>query len=251
MNINIYVWTIVISVFLIIPSYIWNYNILTILSNIGCSGIAAAIMAIFLDSAALKRERTRKAKARAIYFRDIKDQLKMLLERILWFDQRLEDDFDWNQDLAVYSSLEYMLYANLQYPNGEIISFEEAEKRLNVLKNKYSLDQQSKVQSDYLLKVQKMFMILAASGITLLSEVNSIKEREIELYSEDYMSLEELKNICSQISLSISLMYKPNKNYGVAILLLVSAYKTVCKAGSYTDRISIGLQYGTINMTEI
>lgn len=250
MNKKIYIWTIVISLLLLIPACIWNCTIMTILSGIGCSGIAAAIMAIFLDMASLKRENERKAKTRAIYFRELKEQLKMMIERILWFDERLNENFDWDKDPAIYSTLQYMLYAGQQYPGEETISFEEAEARLNILEDKYALDQQSKMQSDHLQKVQKMFMILAASGITLLSEANSIKECRVELDAEDYMSLKEIESMCFQISLGVSLMCKANKNYGVAIQSIVLAYKTICKAGNYTDKINIGL-HGTIKMTEI
>lgn len=250
MNKKIYIWTIVTSLLLLIPACIWDCSILTILSGIGCSGIAAAIMAIFLDSADLKRENERKVKARAIYFRELKDQLKMMIERILWFDERLNDDFDWNKDPTIYSSFQYMVNASQQYPNEEKISFEEAEARLNTLKEKYSLDQQSKMPSHQLQKVQKMFLILSASGLTLLSEANSIKERRIELDAEEYLSLKEIESVCFQISLGISLMCKPNKNYGVAVSLLVSAYKTICKTGNYTDEINVGL-HGTIQMSEI
>ena len=98
---KIYIWTIVISLLLLIPACIWNCNIMTILSGIGCSGIAAAIMAIFLDMASLKRENERKAKTRAIYFRELKEQLKMMIERILWFDERLNENFDWDKDPAI------------------------------------------------------------------------------------------------------------------------------------------------------
>ena len=250
MNKKIYIWTIVISLLLLIPACICNCNIMTILSGIGCSGIAAAIMAIFLDMASLKRENERKAKTRVIYFRELKEQLKMMIERILWFDERLNENFDWDKDPAIYSTLQYMLYAGQQYPGEETISFEEAEARLNILKDKYSLDQQSKMQSDHLQKVQKMFMILATSGITLLSEANSIKECRVELDAEDYISLKEIESMCFQISLGVSLMCKANKNYGAAIQAIVSAYKTICKAGNYTDKINIGL-HGTIKMTEI
>ena len=250
MNKKIYIWTIVISLLLLIPACIWNCTIMTILSGIGCSGIAAAIMAIFLDMASLKRENERKAKTRAIYFRELKEQLKMMIERILWFDERLNENFDWDKDPAIYSTLQYMLYAGQQYPGEETISFEEAEARLNILEDKYALDQQSKMQSDHLQKVQKMFMILAASGITLLSEANSIKECRVELDAEDYMSLKEIESMCFQISQGVSLMCKANKNYGVAIQSIVLAYKTICKAGNYTDKINIGL-HGTIKMTEI
>lgn len=250
MNKKIYIGSIIVSILLLIPACIWQSTILTVLSGIGCSGIAAAIMAIFLDSAALKKENERKSKARAIYFGELKDQLKMMIERILWLDERLNDDFDWSKDPIVYSSFQYMIYASQQYPHEEKISFEEAEARLNTLKEKYSLDQQSKMPSDQLQKVQKMFLILSASGLTLLSEANSIKERRIELDAEEYLSLSEIDSMCFQISLGVSLMCKPNKNYGAAVSSLVSAYKTICKAGNYTDEIKIGL-HGTIKMSEI
>lgn len=250
MNNKIYFGTIVVSILLLIPACIWQSTILTVLSGIGCSGITAAIMAIFLESTALKKENERKSKARSIYFRELKDQLKMIIERILWLDERLHDDFDWSKDPTVYSSFQYMIYASQQYPHEEKISFGEAEVRLNTLKEKYSLDQQSKMSLDQLQKVQKMFLILYASGLTLLSEANSIKERRLELDAEEYLSLSEIDSMCFQISLGVSLMCKPNKNYGVAISLLVSAYKTICKAGNYTDEINIGL-HGTINMNEI
>lgn len=174
----------------------------------------------------------------------------MMIERILWLDERLNDDFDWSKDPIVYSSFQYMIYASQQYPHEEKISFEEAETRLNTLKEKYSLEQQSKMPSDQLQKVQKMFLILSASGLTLLSEANSIKERRIELDAEEYLSLSEIDSMCFQISLGVSLMCKPNKNYGAAVSSLVSAYKTICKAGNYTDEINIGL-HGTIKMSEI
>ena len=250
MNKKIYIGTIAISLLLLIPACIWDCNILTILSGIGCSGIAAAIMAIFLDMASLKKENERKAKTRSIYFRGLKEQLKMMIERIIWFDERLNDNFDWDKDPATYSTFQYMLYANQQYPTEETISFEEAEARLNMLKDKYSLDEQSKMQADHLKNVRKMFLILAESGLALLSEAKSIKERCIELDAEDYMPLKEIESMCFQISMGVSLMCKPNKNYGAAILSLLSAYKTICKAGNYTDKINIGL-HGTIKMTEL
>ncbi|HIW39900.1 MAG TPA: hypothetical protein IAA36_02945 [Candidatus Eubacterium pullicola] len=95
-----------------------------------------------------------------------------------------------------------------------------------------------------------MFLILYTSGLTLLSEANSIKERRIELDTEDYLSLKEAENMYFQIFFGISLMCKPNKNYGISISFILSAYKTVCQIGKYTDEINIGL-HGTIKMSEI
>lgn len=250
MSKRIYIGTIIISFLLLIPTCICENVVFMIFSNIGCSGIAVAIMAIFLDNAAQKKENERKIKARAIYFRELKEQLKMMLEHILWFDQRMSDNFDWDKEPSSYSSLQYMLFANEQYPCEEKISFQEAESRLAAIKEKYSLDQQANMSREQLDKVKKMFLILAASSLTLISEANSIKGSRVELDTEDYLSLKEIEDIHRQICMSCSLMCKPRKNYGLAVSLLVSAYKTICKAGNYTDEISVGLN-GTISMSEL
>ena len=248
---NIYLVTAIISVALMASTYIGEYPIFTILSNIGCSGIAAAIMAFFLDRVAQKKEVERKAKARAVYFRELKEQLKMMIERILWFDQRMDEpDFDWDKDPATYSSFLYMLFANHQYPEKEKISFQEAESRLSVLQERYSREQQEKMSQGQLYKVQRMFLILYTSSLTLTSEVNSIKKDKLELDAEDYLSLEEIDELCRQIAVGIVLMGKPNKNYATAIKFLISAYKTICRAGNYTDEIRIGL-HGSITANEI
>ena len=62
MSTKIYIWTIIISLLILIPDFVWDCNISTILSSIGCSGIAAAIMAFFLESASINKERKEKLK---------------------------------------------------------------------------------------------------------------------------------------------------------------------------------------------
>lgn len=250
MNKSIYGWTIVLSILFILPACFNNDPVFTILSSIGCSGLAAAIMAIFLEDASIKKENEKKAKARAIYFRELNDQLKMMLERILWFDARMNEDFDWDKDPASYSTFHFMLYASQQYPKEEVILFQEAEKRLQGLEQKYNLEQQAKMTPEQLLKTQKMFLILSASGLSLLSEINSIRGSRVELHAEDYISLKEIENLSFQIPLGISLMCKPNKNYGAAISSLLSAYKTIRNIGNFSDKIHIGL-HGTIKMNEL
>ena len=64
MNIKLYIATIIISILLMLPSCLLSPENpwLNLLSGIGCSGIAAAIMSIFIDIANEKRERKRLAK---------------------------------------------------------------------------------------------------------------------------------------------------------------------------------------------
>lgn len=141
MNTKIYVWTIIISVALLILSCFWSTPIFTLLSGIGCSGLAAAIMAIFLESADAKRVVEKKARTRTAYFEAIKEELKIVLERILWFDMRtMDENFDWEKEPAFYSTMEFILWASETYPEEEEISFQAAEKRLNSLAEKYAVE---------------------------------------------------------------------------------------------------------------
>ena len=116
MNKKIYFWTIAISILLLIPYCNWDHSFLSIISSIGCSGIAAAIMAIFLETAAENRERERNAKARSIFFKGLSDELKTTLERILWFDSRIEDnEFDWSKEPASYYTVNFFAFAWKQH----------------------------------------------------------------------------------------------------------------------------------------
>ena len=222
----------------------------TILSSIGCSGLAAAIMAFFLENASLKKEAERKSRAKRMLFRGLRDQLKMILERILWFDARMDDEcFDWDKAPSEYSSLRYMVLASKSFPE-KVATFDEAEQQLTALCEKYSLDQLSQMTFDQLTKTQKMFQIIAASSSYLVLEANTIRDNKIELDSESYISLEETKNVLFDISLGISLMNSPGKNYGAAISSLLAAYKKIQSIGEYTDDFRIGL-HGSIDLSEL
>ncbi len=250
MNKRIYFWTIVISVLLLIPDCIWDCSLLSIFSSIGCSCIAAAIMAIFLEDAADRKEQIRQDKAKNIYFRQLEIQLRMLLERVLWFDARMdENNFNWDQEPVVYSSFPFMVFMSTRYPE-ETIPFKDAQKRLHETEVKYTLDKQALMTHEQLEKVQKMFQILAASSSYLLREANNLKGNKVELDSENYISMKDTDKILFDISMGVGLMSTIGKNYGAAIASLVSAYGKVREIGCFTDDFRIGL-HGSIEITEL
>lgn len=250
MNKRIYFWTIVISVLLLLPDLFLNCQLLSILSSVGCSGIAAAIMSIFLEGALLKKENERQSRARNIYFKQIENQLRMFLERILWFDLRMsEDNFDWSKEPTYYSSFRFMIFTSSLY-SEEKISYEDAKMKLEEIGSKYTLKKQADMTSAQLERVQKMFQILAASSQYLLAEAYNIKDKKIELDSESYISLEENDQMFSNISTGIGLMRSVAKNYDVAIGFIVSAYETIRKLGPFSDDLRVGL-HGSIEISEL
>lgn len=257
-NNKIYIITIFVSIALLIPSLFCNpsqstrtYSLLSVLSGIGCSGIAAAIMAIFLEYSNNKKEQEKLKKAKSLYFKQIYDQLVMMIERILWFYERLPDaSFNWNLPENVYSTLNYMVGMGTKYPEKSL-TYAEAINKLKCIGDKYNLDNIKQLSEDDKHKVNRMFQIVAASASYLLNEANSIKNNQLVLDIEDYLGLDENKSIMFDISFFVTLMAKPDKNYQAAVDSLINVTEKIRKIGMYPqNNIRVGL-HGSIPMNEV
>lgn len=250
-NKKLYIIISIISLILMIPSCIWDCSVLNMFSGIGCSGIAASIMAIYIERNSEKKEEIRLAKARTLYFKSINSQLNMIFERIMWFDARMDDEkFNWSFQPQEYSSLKYMLGANQVYKERGTLAFDEAEKQLKIIGEKYNLDKQKEMSDDELNKVRKMFCIIACSSNYLLNAANEIKENKLTLDIAEYLDMDKIDVLLSDISFGIGLMNSPDKNYAAAIEALLSASKIIREVGQYTDNIRIGL-HGSIQINEL
>lgn len=250
-DLGIYVIAIIISALFLVPSLICKCPVFDTLSGIGCSGIAAAVMAIFLERANAKRERERTAKAKSLYFKQLYDQLIMMIERILWFDERLKDDnFNWNLQDDVYSTFGYMAGISSRYQKTSL-TYDDAINKLKDIGVKYNIDNIKTIAEPDKYKIKRLFQIVAASSSYLLNEANAIKNNKLTLDRIDYMSLDENKGITFDISLFITLMGKPNKNYQAAVNALISVTERIREIGQYPKGdIRIGL-HGSFPMSEL
>ena len=220
------------------------------LSSVGCSGFAAGIMAIFLENAESIREKKRITKARQIYFDEMNNQLTMTIERILWFDERLqEDNFNWSLNPSEYSSLRYGLFSH-SISKERRVSFQEAEKMLLQMGNKYNLENIRGLSEEQRLKVQKMFQIVATGCSYLLREMSSIIDNKLRLDTEKYISIKESEELSFNISLAAGIMLKTDKNYDVAIKSLLAAAKKIRGIGNYDNDVRIAL-HGNIPISEL
>lgn len=222
-----------------------------VFSGIGCSGIAAAIMAIFLDYSNSRREQEKLKKAKSLYFKQIYDQLIMTIERILWFNERLQDAaFDWNLKDYDYSTFSYMAGMGSRYPEISL-TYDDAINKLKDIGVKYNIDNIKTITEPDKYKITRLFQILAASSSYLLNEANTIKNNKLTLDVIDYMSLDENKGIMFDISLFITLMRKPDKNYQAAVNALISVTERIREIGLYPKGdIRIGL-HGSFPMSEL
>lgn len=250
-NKKLYRITAGLSVLLMLPELAWDCDFVTMLSSIGCSGIAASIMAIYIEINNSKREKKKLEQARKLYLRKINDQLSMLFGRILWFDERMsDDDFDWRLHPTEYCSLQFMAAASMEYPNKEKIPFEEAKTRLESIGQKYDLARQAKMSQEERIKVQKMFAIISWSSINLINAAKEIGENKLALDINEYLSLQEIDSLISNINNGISFISQSGKNYSTSVKMLLQAAEIIRKAGNFTDEISLELQ-GNILPSEL
>lgn len=250
-DLKIYILTIIISLVLIAPSLFCTSSVTVVLSGIGCSGIAAAIMAIFIEISNSKREHEKADKAKALYFRQLYNQLIITVERILWFNERLVDDsFNWNLKDNVYFSMDYMAAMRTHYLTSSL-SYDEAIERLRGIGERYSLENIKMLDTDEVHKVNRLFQIVAAGASYLLIEANAINNNKLILEIEDYLSIEENKKIMLDISLAFGLMPKTDKNYKVVIDSLIGATDNLREIGKYQkNEIHIGL-HGSVSVSEL
>ena len=108
-NSRIYIGTIIVSLGLILFSFIphgwkiWE----NILVSIGCSGIAAAVMAIFLEMHDERKEEKRRKELRQTFLVELDSELRHLFERVLWFEGVL-DKIDLSKEIEHYTSINFI-----------------------------------------------------------------------------------------------------------------------------------------------
>lgn len=249
-DIKIYVVTIIASIFLLIPALFGESRVYNVLSGIGCSGIAAAAMAIFLERANGKRELEKAERTKSIYFRRLYDQLIMTMERILWFNERLGDDeFIWDLPDQEYYSLNYMISMSTRYPERSL-SYSSAIDELRAIGEKYNIEGIKRLSEHDKNKICRLFQIVAISSASLLDEARIVNENKLLLDIEDYLSIDGNEQILFQISLSIGLMSRQDKNYKAAIECLISATDRLRTVGLYANSIQVGL-HGSVSINEL
>lgn len=72
-------------------------------------------------------------------------------------------------------------YGQGRYYNNKKISLDEAEKILNIIRDKYNIEKQQKMQEIELLKIKKLFEIISFDGAHLWREANIVKDNKLML----------------------------------------------------------------------
>lgn len=231
----IYIISIVVSLIFIIVSYI-PYGIKgaeVILQGMGCSGIAAGIMAIFIDNTQQKQNKKRILELREKFLWRLNVQLKLLFERIIWFDHViLEHDLD--KEIAYYLSLDFLSEAvKWNYYKSDKIESVEAE--INKIINKYDKEKWKDSEAITYDKVEKMFNIIGFASAELQAEVDNLLNNEMYLIVNGIMTSKEIRELYACLRNHVQFLQVKGTNYSTAVLFLLQAYKLVKSMGNYHE----------------
>lgn len=247
MNMKMYVITIIVSIILMIPYGLDNScGWFNLLSGIGCSGVAAALMSIFLDRINEKREQERKDRFINGYFYPLYNELSLFLGRLLWIDEHINDDeIICDLPLEYYYSKHFMIKYNPKSQSCKRLDFQEAEAQIQSLEDKYSTLNMKDMPLEELDRIRRLFLILHSGSLNLVSEVEKLKNNAILLDSEGYFSLDEINQLCFNISLGIGLLDKERPNYEVAISSIFQAYTSIRTLVKLYDSLKVTWSFST------
>lgn len=241
MNTKFYIITLIISLLLMMPScFISDCGWVNLLSSIGCSGFAAAVMAIFLE----KNMEKRKERFKETYFYPLFNELTQFLERILWMFEHQDDLLiDWNQEPEFYYSQNFILLNGLNSVEIPYLSYEEAIVKLEDIMKKYVPTKIYDLAPDEIEKLHKKLVILYYGSFQLCSFAKNIQDNSLFLDREGYISIEEVKRLCFDIDFGTKMLKKKGANYYIAISSILGAYQRIRKLCGYTDPIRINWSF--------
>lgn len=227
----------------------WGENVL---DGIGCSSISAAIMAYFINQFQLAKDNKKEKIFRKLYFKNLYERLGEMLQRMLWFNERMMDDnFNWDFDIKKYGTLKYMLFSYREYKFDEKLSFEELKKRIELFHEKYNLENVKKMKIDEFNKLYKMIKIVLANSCDVYEEKKRLDNDKLMLTGITGLSLKEIDSIIDNINVGFFLHeMNERKAYGAAYLCIFNSFNELRNLCGFDNELTIKL-VGTIRADEL
>lgn len=217
----IYLLTLALSITLICLSFcsFTNEPVKSLLLGIGCSGIAAALMAFFLDIKDSSVRTQQLKRLRKHYFEKTDIHLKFLLNRIIWLDAHVYDNqFDWGRPIEHYSK---QIYLHSQ-PIETLKNYSDARSKVIACEGKYSSSNMAAMGEAERKIARDMFLIVAQSSTDIVSLSEEMYRERTFLASEGYMSLSEVESIYSSVGQALKIMINGSGDLGGGVKILRS-----------------------------
>lgn len=195
----------------------------TILIGLGCSGVAAGIIAILINAAQFEQDEKKKVMLKQLTLSPLFNEFNLLWERLLWLDDA-RDTHTFSEPVEYYLSLDFLTEAS-SWHIYYVMDWEEAKNKIERLKEKYSKEviKETGRCSD----ISKMFLLLNRSSQNVKIEYEKLLNNKYFLTYNDILSNEDISNISIDMGYFLDFFGAPDMNYGLAIAYLFSAYKKI------------------------
>jgi len=231
----LYVVLIIVScIFIVISLLPGGSEVLGILlQNIGCSVMAASVMALFIKHISLKREEKQKKAFRYIYFSNLHHQMKRMFERLMWFDKALWQ-VDLNHNVDYYLTLDPFAIKAFQMELHSIVDYEKADQIINDLIKKYDKENWEDDCTSWD-DVSKMFNIIGMASLAIMDEADKLKNERFLLNVNGIVEDKDISDILSCIDEFPRMLLLTDANYSCSVRFLWNAYKKISKICDYND----------------
>lgn len=235
----VYICTMLISGILIKCSFNSNLDEMwaTICVSIGCSGIAAAVMSIFLDLRNARKDKRKKEELRKVFLFGLYHELQHLFERVVWFD-RVFDKLKLEKEIDYYMTTDFIKEA-YECDCYEATSIEKCKDEIKNIIEKYNNDEWKKSDNDSYKKIEKMFRIIGEASNLVSYEHDIIKRNQMFLVANEIFSTEELRSISTNIDKFVEFLKTPKTNYSTALVFLLDGYLEIHNMGAFKQEMFI------------
>jgi len=198
------------------------------IESIGSGMLASAIVAAYFELKQCCERRAQLKLRRQDYFEGLREEVRMVLARILWFSERKDDpNFNWQMRPEEYWRRAFFIPASSKYGRTSW-NFEDGVSKLEAISKKLSAYE--KMDPLEYGQYVALFRIVAAGSTQLCALTKRLQDDRDRAVDSGICSSSEVKDLTFSISLACQLMFGRDDgmtNYGLVISMLVKALNTL------------------------
>ncbi len=224
-----------------------------VLAAVGESALAAVLLAILIEIVQRRIHLRKRERTKAVFFEKMRSEVLRVLGRIMWFSECLgESNFNWTLQESEYWTLDGLIWLDGQHGKSHL-PYQEGLSRLELLRQRFSVDAMKDLPDAEKRKIIKMFRIIAVGSMDLIRSASAIGDQRLTLAIEEMMSLEDVESLIRNANSAVGLMINKRgtpKNYGLCITWLLDLLKTVEAENAMNNGFSIEV-CGSVSPAEL
>ena len=211
-----------------------NASWATVIMSVGCSGIAASLMAIILYFFDLNNKKKQLKLYKKIYIIPIQEEILRLFQKILWLEDNIDNpEINWHLNLNEYLKLDFYMYTT-KYESKKKYTIDETIKIMNDVSVKYELTHEKQYDE----KTRKAFQIVYGHSKFLGAFLLNLDNNKPLLDWVGVISLEKVETLLRQYSYLDYVFNKSTGNIGSGIRLLINMFTIVRELCNFDKEVT-------------